>query len=237
MIMRKLIFAVMLILSISINLSCSAQQNAIKGYEWLEGEWEGYVNDDWGKIIITPSTYKMVYCFSNKSMDEIASAEEVPISIGNHNSYIVGNEILALDKDNPIIGIDVKTFKSAYKACIKCFGRRICILNYSRCGKGIFGLIHGYFCGWIVTFGNYRIESYFPFVICFFCIIPNCLICIWIYKKIGLVKLTCFSLFSNKLWSKLVVNLANSHFGNCTHAGNKSESDCFYSVCTTFVYI
>ena len=98
----------MLILSMSINLSCSAQQNAIKGYEWLEGEWEGYVNDDWGKIIITPSTYKMVYCFSNKSMDEIASAEEVPISIGNHNSYIVGNEILALDKDNPIIGIDVK---------------------------------------------------------------------------------------------------------------------------------
>lgn len=99
----------MSMLSIGIILSsCGNKTTAINGYEWLEGEWEGCSEyGDWGKIIITPTTYKIVYNYTNDNPEEIAIAEEQTIDITQMDSYILGSEIIALDKDNPLIGIDV----------------------------------------------------------------------------------------------------------------------------------
>ena len=106
--MKKLFFVLMLILSVGIMYpSWGQKKSAIESYEWLEGEWEGHMDEEWGKIIITPNTYKMVYSNSNKNIDEIASAEEMPISIRNEDSFLLEREMLALDKDNPVIGINV----------------------------------------------------------------------------------------------------------------------------------
>lgn len=110
--MKKLLFVIMLMLGISIVFSsCGNPKCAIEGYEWLEGEWVGYSGysdeDDWGKIIIAPNSYKMVYSYTNNSLEEIDTAEELPIAIKQVENYITGTDVLALDKENSLIGIDV----------------------------------------------------------------------------------------------------------------------------------
>ena len=83
----------------------------IKGYEWLEGVWEHYEENEFGsisfgKVVITKNTFKYVTCNNNSSLEEISTAEEYPISIGYHDNYIVERKVLSLDKKNFIIDID-----------------------------------------------------------------------------------------------------------------------------------
>lgn len=93
-------------LSLSVTFS-SCGKSAIEGYEWLEGEWEGYSEyGDWGKVVITSSSYKFVSSNSNESIDDINTVEKSPISISLTSNYIIGEDVLALDKDNPLIVID-----------------------------------------------------------------------------------------------------------------------------------
>lgn len=104
---RKYIIGVMSILGIGIIFSmCSNKTNAIEGYEWLEGEWVGYSDDDWGKIIVTRNTYKIAYSYNNENIEDITTEKERPINIKKEDNYIIGDKILALDKENSVIGID-----------------------------------------------------------------------------------------------------------------------------------
>lgn len=104
--MNKLLIAVLLTLGLGVMFS-SCGKNAIEGYEWLEGEWEGYSDyDEWGKIIITSNSYKFVCSNTKESIEDISKAEKLPISIGIEDNYILGEDVLALDKNNPLIVID-----------------------------------------------------------------------------------------------------------------------------------
>ena len=86
-------------------------EEGIKGYEWLEGEWEHYEENEFGsisfgKVVITKNTFKYVTCNNNSNLEEISTAEEHPISIGYYDNYIVERKILSLDEKNFIIDID-----------------------------------------------------------------------------------------------------------------------------------
>lgn len=97
----KQFFTTMLIFSISfIFSSCN---NAIKGYEWLEGNWE--VNEKYFQATMNITKNK----FTINCNDERYNIENSPINIGKaHNSYYGenGTDILALNIDNDAIAID-----------------------------------------------------------------------------------------------------------------------------------
>lgn len=72
----------------------------LNGYEWVEGEW-GNCNEygDWAKVVVSPTSYWAI-----RSMDD--EITEGMIAICSKDNYIQEGEMLALDKDNPLIGID-----------------------------------------------------------------------------------------------------------------------------------
>lgn len=108
-------FGVSTLKDITSNLEGGNEENTaeegIKGYEWLEGEWEHYEENEFGsiffgKVVITKNTFKYVTCNNNSNLEEISTAEEHPISIGYYDNYIVERKILSLDEKNFIIDID-----------------------------------------------------------------------------------------------------------------------------------
>lgn len=72
----------------------------IVGYEWLEGEWGNSDKyGDWAKVVVTPTTYRAIRSGDN-------DITEGTVAISTEDNYIQDGKMLALDKDNPLIGID-----------------------------------------------------------------------------------------------------------------------------------
>ena len=85
----------------------------LKGYEWLEGEWEysgktDFDFIDYAKVIITPKSYKIVVGLANECIKEISTAKEYTLSIGHYKSSIFSCENLSLSEENSDVIIDEK---------------------------------------------------------------------------------------------------------------------------------
>lgn len=101
---KKQLYTLSIIVLVILFPSCS--KPPLEGHEWLEGTWIAQEEDMWAQVVINESTYKVVSSNWNKDMAEIDTAEEKPISIEQINSYITGEDIVALDKNEPCIEID-----------------------------------------------------------------------------------------------------------------------------------
>lgn len=88
-------------------ISCT--NNALNGYKWIEGTWEGKDNEYWGVVIVNKTTYKVVNSNQNGSPDEIHSVSEQPISISKILSHITYEKITAINPNCDNVGIDKKT--------------------------------------------------------------------------------------------------------------------------------
>ena len=124
--MRKLLFSTMLMLCISLVFGSCGNKNRIKGYEWLEGTWEIEEITDygekylWAKLIITPSTYKLVHCYKNNSIEEISEATEYPIAIAkflDDNDLMFTLDTNSKDRDNCEIVFNVEQRENIILYC------------------------------------------------------------------------------------------------------------------------